>query len=137
MEVIKRGGKRLGAGRKPVADKKILIALYVKGGHVFKFGGENKIKENLYDYIENFNPEKSIPNKSEEVMKPVGFIEKKEQVMSQFQAYVKELNECENYKQVVAVMEFVNNDNSIHSRDKATLKTMSEAMIEEKGFYND
>ena len=48
------GGKRKGAGRKPVLNKKKQISLYVEGNKVIKFGSEEKMKEHLYTIIDNF-----------------------------------------------------------------------------------
>jgi len=45
------GGKRKKAGRKPVADKKLQIQLYVLTSRVNKIG-EEKLKEICYSAIE-------------------------------------------------------------------------------------
>jgi uncharacterized iron-regulated protein len=52
---IKRGGKRVGAGRKPIAEKKKAITIYLKGGTVLKFGSEDAIKQKLVEYAETYN----------------------------------------------------------------------------------
>ena len=51
------GGKRRGAGRKPVLSKKKQISLYVEGAKVVKFGSEEKMKAHLYDIIDKFGVE--------------------------------------------------------------------------------
>ena len=48
------GGKRRGAGRKPVLSKKKQISLYVEGVKIIKFGNEEKMKDSLYDFINKF-----------------------------------------------------------------------------------
>lgn len=45
------GGKRRGAGRKPVLHKKKQVSLYVEVDKMIKFGGEDKMKEKLYSFI--------------------------------------------------------------------------------------
>jgi hypothetical protein len=53
MEQKIHGGKRKGAGRKPVADKKKQITLYVETKKIFPFGTEEKMKADLYNFIES------------------------------------------------------------------------------------
>lgn len=43
------GGKRKKAGRKPVADKKQRVILYVKKSQIKEMGGEDKLKELIND----------------------------------------------------------------------------------------
>lgn len=52
MEEKKQGGKRLGAGRKPIADKKIPVTLYVENKKIFTFGSEQKLKDAVYSWID-------------------------------------------------------------------------------------
>lgn len=54
MEPKKQGGKRRGAGRKPILSKKKQISLYVEGLKIVKFGNEEKLKKSLYDFINDF-----------------------------------------------------------------------------------
>lgn len=62
MEAMKtKGGKRLGAGRKPVLNKKKQVSLYVEGVKMLKFGGEEKMKEYLYGVIDNFGNDATTP----------------------------------------------------------------------------
>lgn len=74
------GGKRKGAGRKPVLSKKKQISLYVEGAKIIKFGGEEKMKEHLYLVIDKYGIEpnyenpisllKELPNYSVHDIKP-------------------------------------------------------------------
>lgn len=49
----KRGGKRKGAGRKPLAgSKKVPITVYVEQVNVIKFGGAEKLKESLKNFAD-------------------------------------------------------------------------------------
>lgn len=50
----KRGGKRVGAGRKPSGVEKKTISLYVAKGSIYKFGSEDKMKEKIYDFISGY-----------------------------------------------------------------------------------
>jgi len=52
MEEKKQGGKRLGAGRKPLADRKIPVTLYVENKKIFVFGNEQKLKDAVYGFID-------------------------------------------------------------------------------------
>lgn len=54
MELKKHGGKRRGAGRKSVIDKKQQVVLYVPGKDVLKFGSPDKLKDRLKDFIDSF-----------------------------------------------------------------------------------
>ena len=55
-----KGGKRLGAGRKPVLSKKKQISLYVEGSKILKFGNEEKYKEFLYLKTDEYGNESEI-----------------------------------------------------------------------------
>jgi len=56
------GGKRKGAGRKPVLSKKKQISLYVEGSKILKFGNEEKYKEFLYRQTDEYGVEKDYSN---------------------------------------------------------------------------
>lgn len=47
MATKKHGGKRKGAGRKPVTDKKEAIFVYIKGSVIKKNGGKEAVKDKL------------------------------------------------------------------------------------------
>ena len=51
----KIGGKRKGAGRKPVLNKKKQVSLYIESGKILKFGNEEKMKMQLYKFIDQYN----------------------------------------------------------------------------------
>lgn len=51
------GGKRRGAGRKPVLHKKKQISLYVEARTILKFGSEEKYKEFLYKKTDEYGNE--------------------------------------------------------------------------------
>jgi len=54
------GGKRRGAGRKPILSKKKQVSLYVEGAKIIKFGNEEKMKESLYEFIDGFGNKKIV-----------------------------------------------------------------------------
>jgi len=46
-----KGGKRKGAGRKPVKDKKQVVTLYIRKSKIKAQGGEETLKKNIYKTI--------------------------------------------------------------------------------------
>lgn len=60
MEEKKKGGKRIGAGRKPTSNPKVQVTLYVPTTDIWKFGNELKMKEGLYAYISNFSKTENV-----------------------------------------------------------------------------
>lgn len=43
--------KKSNAGRKPVYDKKVQVSLYVLSSQIAQFGGLEKFKEAIYEYV--------------------------------------------------------------------------------------
>ena len=43
--------KKSNAGRKPVSDKKVQVSLYILSSQIEKFGGLEKFKEALHDFV--------------------------------------------------------------------------------------
>lgn len=43
--------KKSNAGRKPVSDKKVQVSLYILSSQIDKFGGLEKFKEALYEFV--------------------------------------------------------------------------------------
>lgn len=56
------GGKRRGAGRKPVLSKKKQFSFYVEGSQVIRFGSEEKFKKAVTDFIYGFGKEVNYEN---------------------------------------------------------------------------
>lgn len=69
MEPKKQGGKRRGAGRKPVLSKKKQFSFYVEGVKVIKFGSEDKFKKAVNDFIDGFGVEPNYENPISELNK--------------------------------------------------------------------
>lgn len=55
MEETKRGGKRTGAGRKPLVNPKRTISLYVDIKSIARFGDADSLKNKLYEFISGYN----------------------------------------------------------------------------------
>lgn len=55
MEEKAHGGKRRGAGRKPIANKKEQVTLYVEKKLIFPFVTKDKMKDKIYEFIENYD----------------------------------------------------------------------------------
>jgi hypothetical protein len=51
MKETKKGGKRAGAGRKPVDNPKVQVTIYVEQAHVNNFGGIARLKEALCVFV--------------------------------------------------------------------------------------
>lgn len=50
-----RGGPRKGAGRKPAADPKVAITIYVEGSVVQAMGGVAAVREECYGFLKEKN----------------------------------------------------------------------------------
>ena len=46
-----RGGARANSGRKPVADKKIPVTIFIPASKVVKYGGAELLKQKLTNYV--------------------------------------------------------------------------------------
>jgi len=49
---MKNQAKKSNAGRKPVPDKKVQVSLYALSSQIEKFGGLEKFKEALYEFVD-------------------------------------------------------------------------------------
>lgn len=113
------GGKRRGAGRKPVQNKKVQISLYVEGGKIFKFGNEEKMKTYLYSLIDEFGQMGKFPEKVDyaKTPNPVFYDAPKvdnpihdeppmfsQPKVSQYDAYYIEIMECNSVGEIEAVV---------------------------------
>ena len=50
-KIMKHGGPRKGAGRKPASDPKIAIMIYIEESIVKKLGGVEVVKNECYDFL--------------------------------------------------------------------------------------
>lgn len=60
MEAQFRGGKRKGAGRKPLKNPKKQVSLYIENNKFYKFGGEEKMKEKIYEFVDEYGDTKEV-----------------------------------------------------------------------------
>lgn len=110
MEENKRGGKRLGAGRKPLANKKKLIPLYIEENKIWPFGSEEKMKEKLYDFVSDFKDLTKPTNEIKPFTQPktnyqVNVEPKPEMIpMGSFEVLKAKILKTETVKQIEAVM---------------------------------
>ena len=53
MELIKQGGRRLGAGRKPMdkKEKKVVVNLFIQQKFVDKYKGIDRLKKIIIDKV--------------------------------------------------------------------------------------
>lgn len=158
-EKKKQGGKRRGAGRKPVMSKKKQISLYVEGAKILKFGNEEKLKAHLYGVIESFDDEIDLATVIKFAPATKGSFDGKNNShviqgehsvwqevkstttglppkLSPFSDLMAELDKCETYGAVENVMKKAKGEAFI-MRDKMALESKAKQIISEKGLYND
>lgn len=134
MELKQQGGKRRGAGRKAVLDKKKQICFYVLGATIIKFGGEDKLKENVNRFIDNFGKEKV------ELPRPLFYDSKKmdkithdepamwEEVkpyINQFDFYKEEILQTTYSGDLQKIMGVIKNDTSIEKWQRTQLDAIA------------
>ena len=124
------GGKRRGAGRKPVLSKKKQISLYVEGAKVVKFGNdENPVSElkNMQNYsVHSIQPQA-------EVKSSITGLPPKVSLFSEFMA---ELDNCKTFDEVEKVMKKAKGE-AFLPRDRMSLENRAKQVVSEKGLYND
>ena len=144
------GGKRRGAGRKPVLGKKKQISLYVEGAKVVKFGNEEKMKAHLYDIIDKFGIEPNYENPASELKNlpsySVHSIQPQAEVKSSitglppkvslFSEFMAELDNCKTFDEVEKVMKKAKGE-AFLPRDRMSLENRAKQVVSEKGLYND
>lgn len=52
------GGPRKGSGRKPVADPKVMVALYVETSTINEMGGIEELRKACYEFLKRAVPKK-------------------------------------------------------------------------------
>ena len=144
------GGKRRGAGRKPVLSKKKQISLYVEGAKVVKFGSEEKMKVHLYDIIDKFGVEPNYENPASELKNLPSYsvldfqpqVEVKSSItglppkVSLFSEFMAELDNCKTFDEVEKVMKKAKGE-AFLPRDRMSLENRAKQVVSEKGLYND
>lgn len=144
---IKKGGKRAGAGRKPLGLKKKSIFLYVEGNLILNFGSEEKMKVKLYEFIKSYGEhnEKIFEGETEPFKDHGLFIPQEPKgnyftpnpsaqstVLSKRQVYISDLNECRDYEEIKKVMIRSKSD-TLSNLDRQMLDIHLKSLMEEKG----
>lgn len=81
MNENNRGGRRLGAGRKPTDNPKEVVTLYVETKAIYPFGNKDKLKGKLYDFISGYGkPEIKV----QDLTKPTNEIKPPEQPQTNY-----------------------------------------------------
>ena len=82
----KRGGKRLGSGRKqlPVTQKRTVLNVYPTNAELYKFGDKDKMKSEVLKFIANYG--------LQDLSKPTNEIKPYEQPKTDYQAVVQLIN---------------------------------------------
>ena len=147
-----KGGKRKGAGRKPVLSKKKQISLYVEGAKILKFGNEEKMKDKLYDFINKFGEQEIVyvtptpssydgtktdkikHDESAQYVEPKFTITGLPPKLSDFDKLMDELNACSTIPQLEAVMKKVKSGIML-PREKLILEAHAKEIS--KDMFND
>lgn len=152
-----KGGKRIGAGRKPIGhDKKRQITLYVPEKSIWPFGTEEKLKESVYAFIEaKRSPVMSQEGVSaqisiQDLTKPTGILKPFEQPKTNYQIDTTPLpvtpitTRFEAYKAEILKSSIVPEVEAILKKAKADILTNKERQILEgiakehsKSMYTD
>lgn len=136
MEEKKKGGKRNGAGRKPIPtlSKKITVTIFVSGANILKFGNSEKLKIKLGEYIELFGVETKvevtpIPKYFDAPKMPVTFNDEPKQYqeakISQFDAYKNEILATTWSGDLQPLMRIIKADTNIGSRGQLMLENIA------------
>lgn len=153
MEDKVHGGKRRGAGRKPVTNKKKQVTLYVESKSIIPFGNEEKMKGKIYEFISYFGKVPDYTNKVEDLVKNGGFtdrvalsqntkIEEPYKMFTatvpqfnQYDSYVIEIRECRTLAEVTKTMEFIKNEKLLNPKQLFSLENLAKEVS--KDFYMD
>lgn len=139
------GGKRRGAGRKPILHKKKQVSLYVEGGKMVVFGGEEKMKTFLYETIDGQQPQMGIQDltKPTHMVKPIEamkvetnsavFIPEK-QFISPYNAFRERLKKAATIPEIEEIMREVRGEAMI-PREKNELEAYAKELSKE--MFND
>jgi hypothetical protein len=142
MDEIKKGGKRNGAGRKPLDVKKKAVTIYVPENKILLIGGEGKLKDWLND---------SVDIKIQDLTKPTGEIRPFEQpstnfgintqpppnnqILSSYEGYRQLISKSIHAKELQPIIQSIKSDPNLTPIQKSTLESL--AKHHSKDFYND
>lgn len=151
MELKKQGGKRRGAGRKPILNKKKQFSFYIEVEQVLKFGNEEKFKKSVTDFIYGYGKEviAATPTLNaydgaktnmatqdehiqwQEVKSPITGLPPK---LSDFDKFSEELYAAKSRVEVEAIMRR-SNGGVMFPREKNDLKAIADKVLED--MFND
>lgn len=149
MEQNKRGGRRNGAGRKPIENKKSVITLYVAKPDIWKFGNEDKLKTGVYRFISDFGSGKAVVqdlNEPTNQIKPITEPQKQTNVVFSvppkeqptiglFDAYKKDLATKSTVKQIELLVKVIKLDSNLTIPEKIQLEAYGKELSKE--MYTD
>ncbi len=156
MEENKRGGKRDGAGRKPlpVMEKKSVLTLYPNNETILKFGGKKQLTEKLLIYMADYGKEDKsdigVYDNFKDLTRPTHEIKPFEQPKSNFEvkippqpissvtgnieAFKQKILKTTTIQEIEAVMREVKSS-LMFPKDKQALELFAKA--HSKDFFND
>jgi hypothetical protein len=139
-----KGGKRLGAGRKPVSNPKKQVSLYIEPNKFYKFGGEEKMKVRLYEFIESYSNEivetVEQPKIFDAPRLPKNYFEDEPKQfgeakpLSEFEGFKERIYGCKTVDEVEKVMRQVKSALML-PREKLMIESIAKDFSKE--FYND
>lgn len=142
---LSKGGKRLGAGRKPVTERKQQVSLYIQPKKFIKFGSEAKMKEKLYEYIDNFGEgvlpvgqpkvyDDLLVNKNYFSDEPKQPAEPNKKELSNFESWKKEISGCDESYELEKLVSLMEKDKDLLWNEKNELKRFCLQIGKQKGF---
>ena len=141
MEQNNRGGKRDGAGRKPIDNPKETVSLFVEKKTIWLFGNKEKLKERLYGSIKTMvqdlnKPTNEIKPFEQHQTNYVASVptQKEAVIIGSIEAYKQEILATTNKEEIEMVMSKIQAA-SLNSRVKQTLENI--AKVHSKDFFND
>lgn len=149
-EKSNKGGKRKGAGRKPLLNPKQQVSLYIEKNKFYKFGSEERMKEKIYSFVDNYGEEQKSNISIQDYTKPTNEIKPFEQPktnfgintlpkevpvnLSEFDALKEEIYECRTVPEIENVMRKVKGA-LMFPKEKQTLEAI--AKQHSKDFFTD
>lgn len=142
-----KGGKRLGAGRKPLKNPKKQVSLYIEANKFYKFGGEEPMKDKIYQFVDSYGEEKiriqdltSTSNEAKPYEQPATnfsvdtFPDIKPKSLSEFDTFKEKIYNCETTSEIEELMKKVKGA-LMFPKEKQRLEEI--AKEHSKDFYTD
>ena len=144
-----RGGKRVGAGRKSVGEKKFPMTFYFKGNDRVTFGSEEVLRRKIYEFVNTygeaqvkntpaeFEGYKLPPNQEEQ---PKGNYFAPAPVIptpTEYESFINEVNESNTNDELEKTMLFVKRSQALLLKQKLYLEALAKKVFADKGFYKE